>query len=1447
MRALRAYLSIFVLVGLAACGDNSKTPTETQCFDGIDNDSDGAIDYPADEGCADAADDDETGGIAKPKCNDGRDNDGDGKTDFPNDPGCFDAFGDDETDDCPSGPNCAACSDGQDNDGNSQTDFPNDPGCTSAADDSEFFDNPNACGQGLMIKMLPPSGMDMGMLTASSTSNIITTCGGGAGAPAVAYLFILQEPKVIVASTDNPTTTADTVLDLRAANCSDPGAHLACNDDVSTGNSKSHLVRSLQPGSYYLIVEGHGVTDTGDYQIDVQFFAGEGSACTGDGECGPGLVCRIPVGGTAMVCSDPVCSDGLDDDNDGKIDFPDDPGCSGATDATEDDDCPNGAGCPQCGNAIDDDMDGMTDYPADTSCTSASTNSEACQQSETILVATQPKTVSTTVGATNDYTPPGGQFNGHTCSSTSTTKNAPDVAVQIDVPAMDNLSLKLNPVGYDSAHVLLNSSCGGTPIECYDNPNNMVLSNVAAGRYYLIVDGFSSSSGTFTLNVAGSIKNGESCEFPLAESGAITCGNGYACKGTVGSRTCQPAECNDGADNNSDMKTDYPNDPGCASVSDDTEETVCPGATCPVCSDGLDNDSDGQIDFPADDGCIAASANNEGCAGEVDPIVTITTPSLADTLVGASDNHDPSCVGSNFADKIFTLEIPTMQQLIIDTEGSAVDTVLSLMTSACTEPALACDDDGGVGTGDSQIVRNFVPAGKYTIAVDSDSSTLNTFNLNVSGTIVPGGSCEGSLAQAGAFKCGIGFACSGPVGSRTCQPAQCLDGIDNNGDGTADFPNDPGCVDASDAVEDTVCPGPNCPECADGSDNDNDGDIDYPNDSACVSANADTEGCYQSEPIGDITQMVTTGSTSGATNDSFPPTTPIACGSTTHSAPDVAYELQIPTNMATLTLNVTGFDTSLSVFNGTCGGTPLACSDPPLMSMTDVVPGTYYVVVDGFSTGSGNFTLTTTGTVKPGESCEGTLFQAGAFTCTNGFACKGTVGSRTCVPSLCADGIDNNGDGKVDFPDDPGCTSMNDDVEDDVCPGANCPECSDGADNDGDTIVDYPMDMSCFAASSDVEACSQSEAISEITTQVTTGTTAGQVNDIAPTCGSSTTAPDLIHELNLPAMASLTLNLTGLSGIHSLLDSTCGGTPIACSDPSLMSVSNLAAGRYFVAIDGSGTASGAYTLTTTGLIAIGGSCEGPLFQAGAFTCATGSSCEGTAGMRTCVPTQCADGMDNNGNTVADYPFDPGCTSLNDATEEDVCPGANCPVCSNTTDDDTDTTTDFPMDFGCSSASANTEAFCAIETQAPALITMPSTTGTLASPATDNYEQTCQSSTGNDLAYALQLPVPVSTLVIDNETSTATDTVLSVWDASCGTQLACDDDSGTGLRALITLSNVPAGNYAIQQDSFGSSNNVAFKLNVKGTVAPGTACTDALFTAGVLVCPTGTTCTAGTCQ
>ena len=68
----------------------------------------------------------------------------------------------------------------------------------------------------------------------------------------------------------------------------------------------------------------------------------------------------------------------------------------------------------------------------------------------------------------------------------------------------------------------------------------------------------------------------------------------------------------------------------------------------------------------------------------------------------------------------------------------------------------------------------------------------------------------------------------------------------------------------------------------------------------------------------------------------------------------------------------------------------------------------------------------------------------------------------TIVSPQCSDGIDNDGDTFIDYPDDPDCTSATDNLE-------AAPQCSDGIDNDGDSLIDYPADNGCTSASDDDE------------------------------------------------------------------------------------------------------------------------------------------------------------------------------------------------------------------------------------------------------------------------------------------------------------------------------------------------------------------------------------------
>ncbi|MGN6104036.1 MAG: hypothetical protein ACTHU0_02935, partial [Kofleriaceae bacterium] len=625
-----------LLITAISCGDNNNNPEgrpdapeipKPQCSDGIDNDGDGDIDFPDDLGC-DSDTDESEDTPAKPQCSDNRDNDGDGLKDFPNDPGCDSPLADSETDDCPDGPNCPQCANGRDDDANGKTDFPADPGCTSAADPIEFFDMPNACGTSMTIKQVPPSGIDTGVLDNTSTGAVTSPCGGGPGSPSVGYVLVLAEPKVVVVSTDYPETMADTVIDIRGANCSAPDSEIACHDDISTSNRKSKLTASLPAGVHYIIVASHDTSVTGAYKVSVEQFAGQGATCAMNTDCGPGLECRIPVNGTTKICTKPVCSDGLDDDGDGKTDYPMDPGCDSPNDGSEEDDCPAGANCPECSDGQDNDGDGQTDYPNDTTCKAASGVSEACTSSEPIEKIVAAVTTGTTVGAIHDHDP--------TCNS-STAGPGPDRLYQIDLPALQSFKVELTNLGsFDSVTSILDSTCGGTPVACTDSPTT-TTTNLAAGRYFISVDAWTTGSGSFTMTVSGKVAPGGSCEHPLFAAGALSCATGFVCDGTPGARTCR-TQCSDGIDNNGDGRIDYPMDPGCSSPADNTEETVCPGPNCPQCADGIDNDGDGFIDYPADTSCPAAGGSSESCQ-ESDPIEEITTRVVNGTTIGATNDY----------------------------------------------------------------------------------------------------------------------------------------------------------------------------------------------------------------------------------------------------------------------------------------------------------------------------------------------------------------------------------------------------------------------------------------------------------------------------------------------------------------------------------------------------------------------------------------------------------------------------------------------------------------------------------------------------------------------------------------------------------------------------------------------------------------------------------------
>jgi hypothetical protein len=62
----------------------------------------------------------------------------------------------------------------------------------------------------------------------------------------------------------------------------------------------------------------------------------------------------------------------------------------------------------------------------------------------------------------------------------------------------------------------------------------------------------------------------------------------------------------------------------------------------------------------------------------------------------------------------------------------------------------------------------------------------------------------------------------------------------------------------------------------------------------------------------------------------------------------------------------------------------------------------------------------------------------------------------------CSDGVDNDGDGRTDFPDDSNCSSRSD-------PSEKNAACSDGRDNDRDGKTDFPEDPECASGTDPAE------------------------------------------------------------------------------------------------------------------------------------------------------------------------------------------------------------------------------------------------------------------------------------------------------------------------------------------------------------------------------------------
>lgn len=434
-------------------------------------------------------------------------------------------------------------------------------------------------------------------------------------------------------------------------------------------------------------------------------------------------------------------------------------------------------------------------------------------------------------------------------------------------------------------------------------------------------------------------------------------GTGLASNGNPGCNTSgrfsekNDPQCNDRKDNDKDGLVDR-DDPGCLNVNGNVNVADDDEGN-PECSDGKDNDGDGLVDWPQDPACTNKGFNAEAA----DPVCANLRDDDGDGLV---DARDPGCWWFGNRE----------------------------INPACSN---GIDDDGD-GKKDfpndpdcTTMLQDWETAAQCGDGIDNDFDGAKDFPNDPGCTSRVDNSELNGACQDGADNDGDGFVdmndpgCVNPVDSSEGNNGACNDRFDNDADGFTDFPDDPGCVSAEDGSESETT-------CANRVDDDGDGKVDFPEDPDCASP----------------------GGNEGNTN---------ACADAIDNDGDG--KIDWPADLG-CTSEADGTEQDVNV--GECNDG----IDNDQDGGTDV------------NNGANNF---------PDAACvAGYVFED--------------------LDPTCADQIDNDGDGKADFQGvdlnhdglydgpgefapDPGCSSNADFSE-----GPN-PRCSDGLDNDGDGSVDW--------------------------------------------------------------------------------------------------------------------------------------------------------------------------------------------------------------------------------------------------------------------------------------------------------------------------------------------------------------------------------------------------------
>ncbi|MSP60807.1 MAG: hypothetical protein EXR72_10790 [Myxococcales bacterium] len=148
--------------------------------------------------------------------------------------------------------------------------------------------------------------------TTDGFNEAVPTCNSASTAQEKIYQLVVDQQMGL----DAQSYDFDTVLHVRTGGCG--GATIGCSDDSApSGAYGSHVAVMLNPGTYYIIVDGFDDHSYGPYHLALRLVAGclpqcDGKFCGDDGcggtcgDCGVGQICSAKARCISDPCK-PVC------------------------------------------------------------------------------------------------------------------------------------------------------------------------------------------------------------------------------------------------------------------------------------------------------------------------------------------------------------------------------------------------------------------------------------------------------------------------------------------------------------------------------------------------------------------------------------------------------------------------------------------------------------------------------------------------------------------------------------------------------------------------------------------------------------------------------------------------------------------------------------------------------------------------------------------------------------------------------------------------------------------------------------------------------------------------------------------------------------------------------------------------------------------------------------